>query len=60
MIHLLDEIAAAQCLKLQPKTLSRWRWEGKGPIFCRIGGAIRYRPVDLETFIARSRVTIND
>jgi hypothetical protein len=57
MIHdLLDEAAAARLLALQQKTLTRWRWEGRGPAYCKIGGAVRYRLRDLEAFIAGSVV----
>lgn len=60
MTQLLDETAAARALGLQPRTLSRWRWGGKGPPYCKIGGAIRYLMTDLDAFIAASRVAAND
>ena len=50
--HLLDEAAAAKLLALQQKTLSRWRWQKRGPTYCKIGGAVRYRMHDLQEFIA--------
>jgi predicted DNA-binding transcriptional regulator AlpA len=52
MTQLLNEKAAAHALGLQPKTLTRWRWEGRGPPHCKIGGAVRYRVEDVEAFIA--------
>lgn len=60
MNALLDETAAAHALCLQPRTLSRWRWGGKGPPYCKIGGAIRYLISDLDAFIAENRVAAND
>lgn len=60
MNKLLDEYAAASILNLKPKTLTRWRWEGKGPAHCKIGGAVRYRVADLELFIANSRISSHD
>jgi len=50
---LLDQAAAAKLLGLQPATLSWWRTIGRGPRFIRISGrAVRYRPEDIEIFIA--------
>lgn len=60
MNKLLDETAAAQMLNLQPRTLTRWRWSGKGPTYCKIGGAIRYRISDLEAFVIKNRIAAND
>ena len=60
MNPLLDETAAAHALRLQPRTLSRWRWGGKGPPYYKIGGAIRYCVADLDAFIATGRVAAND
>lgn len=60
MDRLLDEKTAALVLNVQPKTLTRWRWGGKGPPYCKIGGAVRYCVADLETYIAKSRVAAND
>jgi hypothetical protein len=51
----LNEKQAADFLGISPKTLSRWRWAGKQPAFCKFGGAVRYRLDDLETFAERSR-----
>ena len=33
----LDEASAAQLLNVSPRTLQRWRAEGGGPAFTRIG-----------------------
>jgi hypothetical protein len=55
-ISLMDVAAAALMLGLKPKTLCRWRWEGRGPPYCKIGGAVRYRPDDLQLFIAQKVV----
>lgn len=60
MNDLLDEQSAAQTLRLKPKTLSRWRWEGKGPAYHKIGAAVRYRRDDLEDFISANRIPQND
>lgn len=60
MNKLLDETSAALVLNIQPRTLTRWRWGGKGPSYCKIGGAVRYCVADLEAFIAANRVAAND
>lgn len=60
MLELLDETAAAAILRLQPKTLCRWRWEGRGSAYVKIGRAIRYRSADLDSFVQRNRVANND
>ena len=42
---------AAAFLQVQPTTLEQWRWNGKGPRFCKLGRSVRYRKTDLEAFI---------
>lgn len=49
--QLLTESEAAEFLRLKPKTLARWRWAGIGPIYRKIGGAIRYAVTDLEKYV---------
>jgi len=56
MHALMDEFAAAEVFGLHAKTLRRWRWEGKGPAYCKVGGAVRYRPSDLEAFVTANMV----
>jgi hypothetical protein len=53
---LITEKDAADVLRLKSKTLTRWRWEGRGPRYHKIGGAVRYRTEDLEAFIAGTAV----
>ena len=60
MLDLLNEVKAAEALCLKPETLCRWRWEGKGPAYHKIGAAIRYGRADLEAFVATHRVAHND
>jgi hypothetical protein len=59
MTKLLDEVAAAALLGLRPKTLCRWRFEGRGPAYCKIGRTVRYRPPDIEAFISSGMVAQN-
>lgn len=39
---------------IPPRTLQRWRQEGTGPAFLKIGRLIRYRQRDLDDFLDRS------
>lgn len=32
------------------KTLDRWRWQGIGPKFLKIGGRVLYREEDIEAY----------
>lgn len=38
---------------IAPRTLERWRAEGQGPQFARIGRHVRYRQTDILAFEAR-------
>jgi hypothetical protein len=47
MSRLLTEAEAAELLRLRPATLRRWRWARKNLPYVKIGGAVRYREIDL-------------
>lgn len=49
---LLTTMEAADYLRIEKRTLENWRTSGRGPVFVRIGGAVRYRTVALERFIS--------
>lgn len=53
MANLTTEEAAAR-LRLKPKTLERWRMQGKGPKFIKQGGSKRapvlYREEDIDVY----------
>ena len=59
---LLTEPEAAAYLKLTPRALQAWRYQGRGPQFVKISArAVRYRPEDLEGWIqARLRTSTSD
>lgn len=42
--------AAAYFLNIKPATLEQWRWNGRGPRFCKISRSVRYRKIDLDFF----------
>jgi excisionase family DNA binding protein len=54
--HLLTTIEAAEYLTMSKPTLERWRLTGEGPKFVKMGDAVRYRPADLDAFIAENVV----
>lgn len=52
---LLTEQQASAVLGLSVRTLQKWRLQGNGPRFVKLGHAVRYDPKDLEGFVDRSR-----
>jgi len=57
---LLPDREAADVLGVSVARMQRWRWEGQGPAYVRVGGprgrAVRYRLCDLEAWIEDNRV----
>jgi len=45
---------AAEYLGLRKCTLEVWRVRGDGPVFLKLGKAVRYRSADLDDFINAS------
>ena len=50
---LLTVDQAAVYLGLARSTLNKWRCQGEGPSFVKLGRAVRYRTTDLEGFLER-------
>lgn len=50
LVHTPEE--AAEQLLTTPRTMERWRGNGTGPRFVRIGRRVGYRPEDLAAFVA--------
>jgi predicted DNA-binding transcriptional regulator AlpA len=48
----LTPAEAAARLLTKPRTLERWRTNGTGPRFVRIGRRVGYRPEDITAFVA--------
>jgi predicted DNA-binding transcriptional regulator AlpA len=56
--QLLDQHEAAKFLRLTVRTLERYRVDGTGPSFCRLGRRlVRYRQGDLDQWVERARRT---
>jgi predicted DNA-binding transcriptional regulator AlpA len=53
---LLKEQKAAEWLDLAVKTLQKWRVQGGGPKFIKLGRSVRYTEEDLEEYIQTHRV----
>ena len=47
---LLTPAEAAMWLRLAKQTLARWRCEGRGPAFLRLGKRVLYRAPDVEAW----------
>jgi predicted DNA-binding transcriptional regulator AlpA len=48
---LLDEKQVAEYFRLKPATLCKWRSEGGGPKYVRLGRLIRYKANDLKEWL---------
>lgn len=42
---------AASRLGLSASTLNKWRTQGRGPQFVKLGRAVCYRPADLDAWV---------
>jgi len=57
----LNEKELAELLNIKSETLRNWRWDGRGPIFIKIGSNVRYRMSDIEEYInGRIRKSTSD
>ena len=52
---LVTEDEAATLLRVSLTSVRRWRRDGRGPVYRKIGRSVRYRREDLADFIATSR-----
>ena len=56
MQPLLTQNEAAELLKLSVRTVERLRVTGTGPKFLKIRNSVRYRPADVEAWLASRTV----
>jgi predicted DNA-binding transcriptional regulator AlpA len=47
--------AAAKRLNVSKPTLARWRCDGTGPKFVKVGGKVGYLDEDLDEYVERNR-----
>ena len=50
-MQILNETEVSEMLRCTKAALRRWRREGRGPRFIRVGRLIRYRLADVEEFL---------
>ena len=50
----ITQAELARRWRLSPRTLERWRWQGNGPAYLKIGGRIVYRKEDVAEFESSS------
>lgn len=55
-MKLINEKLAAEMLGLSVKTLQKWRCDSEGPVYLKMGRAVRYRPEDLEAYVTENVV----
>ena len=48
----LTEKDVSKQINVSLASLRRWRLEGRGPRFVKVGALVRYRPEDLEQWMA--------
>ena len=51
LTEILTTLEAARYVRLGKPTLERFRLTGQGPRFAKLGGAVRYRRADLDTWL---------
>jgi len=59
-MELLNTPDAATYLKISRITLEKWRSQGVGPIYVKIGRQVKYRREDLDIYITKHTVNNED
>lgn len=54
-MEILNTREAALYVRLSKPTMERFRLSGEGAHYIKLGGAVRYRKVDLEAWLASCR-----
>lgn len=54
--EVLTTLEAASYVRLGKPTLERFRVSGDGPLYCKLGGSVRYRKADLDLWLEACRV----
>jgi excisionase family DNA binding protein len=52
MSSLMTEDEVSKRLNVSVASLRRWRLQGRGPVFLKVGALVRYRPEDLEAWLS--------
>ena len=60
-IQHINQVELSRRWRLSPRTLERWRYQGTGPQYLKVGGRVVYRLADIEAFEAEQlRATVRD
>lgn len=51
LAELITEVDVAKKLRVSLACLRRWRFEKKGPQFLKIGSLVRYRTIDIQSWL---------
>lgn len=54
--ELIDPTTLSRELGVPEGTLSNWRYGGTGPIYIKVGNAVRYRRSDLDAWLDKHTV----
>ena len=54
--HLLLDTEVAEILGASISSVRKWRLQGRGPRFVRLGGAVRYRESDVLEYVESGRL----
>lgn len=57
---LYDPKELAQKIRIAERTIHRWRGEGSGPSYHKIGGRVFYRGEDITAWLEKRRITHGD
>jgi predicted DNA-binding transcriptional regulator AlpA len=49
---LLTPVEVAELYRIPISTAAKWRWNGTGPAFVKLGSRVLYRQIDIEAWIA--------
>ena len=52
---LLSTKAVSNIIGAKPQTIARWRCEGSGPEFVKVGSLVRYMMKDIESWIEQQK-----
>ena len=52
----LTEKQVSQATGFSLQTLRNWRHVSRGPVYCKVGRSVRYRPQDIERYMEQAIV----
>jgi predicted DNA-binding transcriptional regulator AlpA len=58
--RLLNEREVADSCSISVLTLRKWRSQKRGPQFVKIGALVRYRPEDVDAWIAAQKGAVTE